>query len=218
MKTEQFQNLSEAEEYPLCARLKAFVSRSVRRTIGLRLSAPNTAAIIVPFPTELTSWSRRGVPIHDVCRVLPSSSTRRLRACTAELPRGAKEEDIPVGGSDANTKSARIEELQNALVSSAVPLRDMVGRAKKTYAATDRINGHLLDPVAFPPNPRANQPFSIADALLVHIPKDSTQGTYDIIFGINLLSSVGDVVSKSVLVWPVSPNFGPDFGWSPTAQ
>src|SRR5262245_4180468 len=127
----------------------------------------------------------------------------------------------PLGGYNVSTNGTQIDKLQNELVSSAAPLRGMVERAKavgRTYAATDGISGHLLDPVAFPANPRANQPFSIADALQVHIPKDSTPGTYDIIFGINLLSPAGDVVSRSVLVWPVTPEFGPDFGWSPTAQ
>ncbi len=120
-----------------------------------------------------------------------------------------------------STKGPQIDKLQNELVSSAAPLRDLVERAKaagKTYAATDRIGGSLHGPVAFPPNPTANQSFSIADALQVHIPKDSTPGTYDILFGIDLLSPGGDVVSKFVLVWPVAPEFGPDFGWSPTAQ
>src|SRR5262249_52283603 len=109
---------------------------------------------------------------------------------------------------------------QNELASSAVWLRDLVERAKaggRAYAATDRLSGRLHGPVAFPANPQATQPLSIADALQVHIPRDSTPGTYDILFGINLLSPGGDVVSKSVLVWPVAPEFGPDFGWAPTA-
>jgi hypothetical protein len=120
-----------------------------------------------------------------------------------------------------STKTPQIDKLQSELLSSAAPLRELVKRAKaagKTYAATDRIGGSLHGPVAFPPSPKANQPFSIADALQVHIPKDSKPGTYDILFGIDLLSPAGDVVSKAVLVWPVAPQFGPDFGWSPTAQ
>lgn len=120
-----------------------------------------------------------------------------------------------------STNGPQIDKLRDELVSSAAPLRDLVERAKaagKNYAAPDNISGRLHGPVAFPPNPGANQPISIADALQVHIPKDSTPGTYDIIFGINLLSPGGDVVSKSVLVWPVAPEFGPDFGWAPTAQ
>jgi hypothetical protein len=109
-------------------------------------------------------------------------------------------------------------QLQNELVSSAVSLRESVTRATaegKTCAESDRISGRLADPKVFPPNPTANQPFSIADALLVHIPKDSKPGTYDILFGIELLSPEGYVVSKSVLAWPVGPQFAPDFGWSP---
>jgi hypothetical protein len=120
-----------------------------------------------------------------------------------------------------STKIAHIDKLQNELLSSAASLRELVKRAmaeRKTYAASDRISGSLNGPVAFPPNPKANQPFSIADALQVHIPKDSKPGTYDILFGIDLLSPGGDVVSKCVLVWPVAPQAGPDFGWSPTAQ
>src|SRR5262245_18559626 len=120
-----------------------------------------------------------------------------------------------------STKTPQIDKLQSELVSSAAPLRELVKRAKaagKAYAATDRIGGSLHRPVAFPPNPRANQPCSIADALQVHIPKDSKPGTYDILFGIDLLSPAGDVLTKAVLVWPVAPQFGPDFGWAPTAQ
>jgi hypothetical protein len=120
-----------------------------------------------------------------------------------------------------STNGPQIDKLQNELASSAARLRDLVERAKageKAYAATDPISGRLHGPVAFPANPRATQPLSIADALQVHIPRDSTPGTYDILFGINLLSPAGDVVSKSMLVWPVAPEFGPVFGWAPTAQ
>jgi hypothetical protein len=128
---------------------------------------------------------------------------------------------ILLGGYDMSTKNPQIDKLQNELVSSAAPLRDLVKGAKaagKTYAANDPIGGSLHGPVTFPPNPTANQPFSMADALQVHIPRDSTPGTYDILFGIDLLSPGGDVVSKAVLVWPVAPEFGPEFGWAPTAQ
>jgi hypothetical protein len=120
-----------------------------------------------------------------------------------------------------STKIPQIDKLQHELVSYAARLRDLVERAKapgKTHAATDHIGGSLFGPEAYPTNPKAKQPFSILDALLVHIPKDSEPGTYDILFGIALLSSAGDVVSKSVLVCPVAPQFGPEFGWSPTAQ
>jgi len=120
-----------------------------------------------------------------------------------------------------STNIARIDKLQNDLISSAASLHELLKQAKaerKSYAASDPISGSLHGPVAFPPNPKANRPFSIADALQVHIPKDSKPGTYDILFGIDFLSPAGEVVSKSVLVWPVTPQFGPDFGWSPTSQ
>jgi len=120
-----------------------------------------------------------------------------------------------------NTKIAYIDKLQNELISSAASLRELVRRAeaeRRSSAGPDRISGRLSGPVAFPSNPKADQAFSIADALYVHIPKDSKPGTYDILFGIDLLSPGGDVVAKSVLVWPVGPQFGTEFTWSPTAQ
>jgi hypothetical protein len=124
-----------------------------------------------------------------------------------------------------STKIPQIDKLQSELVSSAGPLRELAKRAKaagKTYEATDRISGSLHGPVSFPPNPKANQPFSIADALQVHIPKNTKPGTYDILFGLDLLSSAGDVVSKSVVVWPViwpvTPESGEDFGFAPNAR
>lgn len=118
------------------------------------------------------------------------------------------------------TQTPDIDKLHNELVRAAGPLRELAKRAlakMKTYLDTDSIDGCLHGPVSFPHDPKANRPFSVADALYVHIPKDSKPGYYDILFGIDLLSPAGDVVAKSVLVWPVGPQFGTDFGWAPTA-
>ena len=116
--------------------------------------------------------------------------------------------------------NAAIDTLQKELLNSAGQLRELGERArgaKKAFGAGEPISGRLNGPVAFPPNPRAGQPFAVADALQVHIPKDSKPGTYGILFAIALLSPSGDVVAKSMLNWPVEPQFGPDFGWAPTA-
>src|SRR5262245_41700302 len=118
------------------------------------------------------------------------------------------------------TRTATIDALRNELLGSAAQLRDLVqraGGAKKVSKPGECISGQLSGPVSFPPNPRAGRPFAVADALQVHIPKDSKSGTYGILFAIALLSPSGDVVGKSVLNWPVEPQFGPDFGWAPTA-
>jgi len=116
--------------------------------------------------------------------------------------------------------TVRIEELQNELLSSGASLREMAERAraeKKAYEKRDAVGGRLNGPVAFPPTPTASQPFGVADALQVHIPTDSKPGVYHILFAIALLSPAGNVVAKSMLDWPVEPQFGPDFGWAPTA-
>jgi hypothetical protein len=119
-----------------------------------------------------------------------------------------------------STMTAAIDALQNELVSSVAQLRELGQRAraaKQAYGKAEPISGRLNGPVAFPSNPTAGQPFAVADALQVHIPKDSKPGTYDILFAIALLSPSGKVVARSMLNWPVEPQFGPDFGWAPTA-
>jgi hypothetical protein len=116
--------------------------------------------------------------------------------------------------------TAAIDALQKELLSSAGQLRELVeraGRAKKVVGAGEPIGGRLNGPVALPPNPRADKPFAVADALQVHLPKDSQPGTYGILFVIALLSPSGNVTAKSILNWPVEPQHGPDFGWAPTA-
>src|SRR5262245_27026601 len=108
-----------------------------------------------------------------------------------------------------STKIAYLDKLQSELITSAAPVRELIRRVEADRKKADHISGGLHGPVAFPSNPKAGAPFSIADALHVHIPKDSKPGTYDILFGINLLSPDGSVVAKAVLVWPVAPQFGP---------
>jgi hypothetical protein len=118
-----------------------------------------------------------------------------------------------------STMTAVIDGLRNELLGSAGQLRELVQRARgaKKAKGAGPISGRLHGPVAFPPNPGAGQPFAVADALQVHMPKDSKPGTYGILFAIALLSPSGKVVAKSMVNWPVEPQVGPDFGWAPTA-